>query len=182
MKAKIFLVALIACLPLMASDCINDPFIVAINLETLRGNWRVNTGDGSFNDATTQNIRDLIDDSYRDKVKGFRIYDIVVGVTGPYPTGVVSGAGYFSFDGGPESQLLSFSGQYSAYASGVSLLNPGTLVTYNPVALNAFLTALNDIDNLPTEVRLRGAGTGPAVTQNFFIYMDIYIQADAEVD
>src|SRR6059036_2458765 len=96
MKTKLLLVAFCVALTTMGFECINDPIIVSINLDTISGCWRVNTGNGSFNDTTdTYFISDYINPSYKDKITALRIYDIIVRVTGPYPTGVATGDGYF---------------------------------------------------------------------------------------
>lgn len=182
MKRTLVFVALLVALTTMGFECINDPLVVAINLDPISGCWAVNTGNGSFNDTEGPLvIKDYIDPSYKDKIKALRIYDIIVRVSGPYPTGVVTGDGYFTFDAGTERRLLGFSGQYAAYANGVSLLNPGGLVTYDPVGLAALIAAFSNINNLPQQVVLRGAGSGPAVTQNFNLCMELKFQADADV-
>lgn len=185
MKPKILIAVLILSFSTLGSDCINDPFLVAVNLDLIEGVFSVNPGDGSFNDQSgVINIRNLIDSNFRDDIRGFRLYDIRVRVQGPYPAGTVSGDCYYSLDGGPERQFLSFAGAYSAYAAGVSLLNPGTppLVTRNAANLALLLAALNDINNLPGTIQLRGAGTGPAVTQTLQVVVEVYLQADAEVN
>jgi hypothetical protein len=182
MKTRTILFLILASLPLMGSSCIYDPFIVSVNLKTMGHSFRVNTGSGSWNDTSGAIVvQDLIDEAYRDDIVGFRLYDIKVSVSGPHPNGLVSGNGYYRFDNGVERRLLSFSGQYSDYEAGVSLLNPAGLVTYDPTGLPIFLSALNDIHNLPTVVRLRSSGSGPAVTSNFNVNIDIYIQADAQI-
>jgi hypothetical protein len=184
MKPRIVLVALMLVMSTLGSDCINDPFIVVVNLDLIEGRFRVNTGNGSFDDVSAvYNIRELIDDNFRDDLKKFRLYDIRVRVEGNHPTGTVTGTAYFRLDGGGWQQILSFSGPYSDYETSVSLLNPGTppRVTINPEGRNILLNALNDIENLPGTIQLRGAGNGPAVTQSFFIVVEVFLQAEAEV-
>jgi len=180
MKARLFLGAMLVMLMTTGSDCINDPLIVALNVDPITGCFRVNAGNGQFNDQTAPIIiKGLIPSDFSDKLREVRLYDIRIRVTGPYPTGVVNGACYFRFDNQPEQLLMTFSGAYSSYANGVSLLNAGGLATYNPTGLQAFVAALSNVNNLPTQIVLRGQGSGPAVTQNFNLCVDIFIQADA---
>ncbi len=180
MKTKLVLAALFVAIATMGFECINDPITITLNLDPISGCWSVNTGNGSFNDtAGPFEIGNFIDPSFKGKIKKLRIYDIIVRASGPYPTGVVTGDGYFTFDNGTEHHLLHFSGQYSSYANGVSLLNPGGLVTYDQAGLAALISAIGNVNNLPQIVTLRGAGSGPAVTQNFDVCMDLKFQADA---
>ena len=180
MKSKVFLGAIFVMLMTTGADCINDPLIVALNVDPISGCFRVNTGNGSFNDQTSPIIiKGLIPSDFADNLREIRLYDIRIRVVGPYPTGNVTGACYFSFDNQPQQLLMTFSGAYSSYANGVSLLNPAGLAAYNLPGLQAFIAALSNVNSLPTQIVLRGQGSGPAVTQNFSICVDILVQADA---
>lgn len=183
MKTKLLFVALFVALTTMGPDCINDPIIVAVNLDPVTGCWTVNTGNGAFNDSTTINvdleIKNNIDESYRDKILKLRIYDIIVRVAGPYPTGPVSGDGYFRLPTGGGIHLLHFTGQYADYGAGVSLFDP-THITPDNAGVQALVNAFSDINNLPQTITLRGTGGGPAVTQQFQLCCDIKFQAEAK--
>ena len=183
MKTKLLLVALFVALTTMGPDCINDPLIIAVNLDPVTGCWHVNPGDGLFNStAGPYNVADFIDPSYRDKIEKLRIRDIIVRVTPGFPAGNVSGDGYFGFDTPTANVLLlHFSGPYSSFANGgVSLLNPGGLITYDPAGLATLIAAISNVNNLPRTVVLRGVGGGPPVTPpSFDVCCEIYFQADA---
>lgn len=178
MKAKLLLSILLVFLTTVGADCINDPIVVAVTIDPIEGCYNVTPGNGSFSGTTTVTLKNLIPSDFRDKLKGFRVYDVTVKVEGPYPSGNVSGNGYVRFDSGQELHVLSFSGQYSAFANGVSLLNSGGLISKG-TGFASFLSQISNLNNLPTQATLRGQGSGAAPTQTFSLCIIISLQADA---
>ena len=185
-KTLFILCAMTVALSVMGSECVNSPFIVAVNLDAMSSCFDINPGDGTWNDTSdTIIIQDLIDDNFQDDITGFRLYDIRVKVTDGYPAGFVSGSVSYSFNFGPFNTIItSFQGQTAEFmGAGVSLLNPGTLITYNQAELNAFVTALNDPNFTPQQIVLSSTGAGPSpVPAGEQLCVDIYVQADAEVN
>lgn len=182
MKTKLLLAVLFVALTTMGFECINDPIIVALKLDVVTVCAAVNTGNGQFNSSTTIVVRDLIPESFRDKLKGLRIYDIRVYVKGPYPTGNVNvnGDGYVKFPTTQNIHLLNFQGQYSAFANGVSLLN-SRLITLDAAGLAQVLPILTNVSQvLNTTVMVSAIGGGPPVTQSFSVCIEVYFQADAD--
>jgi hypothetical protein len=131
-------------------------------------------------------IQDLIDDSFEDDIVGFRLYDIRVKVTEGYPDGFVDGSVSYSFDDNPtfSTVITRFQGQAAEFkGGGVSLLDPGTLITYNQAELEAFVDALNNSNSFPQVIVLASAGSGPpSVPDSEAVCVDIYVQADGEVN
>jgi hypothetical protein len=188
MKTKTMLLSisgLALAMSLMGSDCINSPFVVAVNLDAVSGCFDVNPGDGSWNDQTDPIvIQDLIDENFQEDITGYRLYDIRVRVSDNYPDGTVMGDHVsYSFDFGPFTQVItSFQGQSSQFkGQGVSLLDPQGLITFDQTALNAFVSALNDPNSTPQTIILSSAGSGPG-SPGIQVCVDIYIQADGEVN
>ncbi len=183
MKTKIILAACVIIMTTAGFDCINSPLIVALNAP-IAGCVPVNTGNGSFDNTTSAiSIIGSIPSDYQNKLAALRISDIRVSVSGNYPTGNVSGTGYFKFNNAATyTTLLTFQGPYSSFAAGVSILNSGGLITVNPIGLNALITALSNVNNLPSTITLRGQGNGPAVTQSFNLCLNISLQADANAN
>ncbi len=185
-KPLLILCALTLALSVMGSECINSPFIVAVNLEAMSACFAINPGDGTWNDTSDPIvIQDLIDDNFEDDIVGFRLYDIRVKVTEGYPDGFVTGSVSYSFDSAPFSTVItSFQGQAAQFKQGgVSLLNPGTLITYNQAELQAFVNALNNPNSFPQVIVLSSTGTGPfPVPDGEHVCVDIYVQADGEVN
>ncbi len=191
MKTKLALAACVVLLVTAGFDCINSPLNVALNLDPVAACSTVSPGNGSFFGSTNVNLATLIPSSFTNNLRGLRVYDIRVQATGQYPNGVVSGQGFVRFGSDPELQVLSFSGQYSAFGveNGVSLLNSGGLVTAGPgfvafmsrIATISAALASNSDTALPS-VTLRGTGSGPANSQTFGVCIKIYFQADANAN
>jgi len=185
-KPLLLLSVLTVALSVMGSECINSPFIVAVNLEAMSACFEINPGDGTWNDTSDPIvIADLIDENFQDDIVGFRLYDIRVKVTEGYPDGFVTGSVSYSFDSAPFSTVItSFQGQAAEFKQGgVSLLNPGTLITYNQAELQAFVNALNNPNSFPQVIVLSSSGTGPSpVPAGEQVCVDIYVQADGEVN
>jgi hypothetical protein len=73
-KPLLLLCVLTLALSVMGSECINSPFVVAINLEAMSACFDINPGDGTWNDMSDRIvIQDLIDDSFEDDIVGFRL-------------------------------------------------------------------------------------------------------------
>jgi hypothetical protein len=182
MKAKLFLVLSIVVMTTMGFECINDPITVTVNADLLTGCFKINPGNGSFNDSTTTiNIGNLIPSDYRDKLKKIRIYDIRIRVSEPHPNGIVTGSAYYRFIGEPSRRLCGFSGQYEAFSQGVSVLNSGGLITPDPAGFPLLVQKLQNASTILTQsVVLRGQGTGPVVTQQLTLCVDIYLQVEGE--
>jgi hypothetical protein len=178
----VFAVTMVAvALSTMGSDCVNDPWIVSVDLDPLGACYGVNTGDGSWNDASDPIvINDLIDDTFEEDVTGFRLYDIRVRLTDNYPDGTVGGSVSYSFDSGATTELLTFSGPSSAFkGEGVSVLDPQGVITYDQDALDQFVQTLNN-QPWPQTAIVSSAGDGPPVPPSTQVCVDLYIQADAK--
>ncbi len=183
MKTKLLLLVLVVVVMTTTGfDCLYDPITVSVDADPISGCATINTGNGSFNSSTGQiSVKGLIPSDFRENFQALRIYDVRVSVTHPHPEGIVSGDVYVRFDSQPETRLLRFSGQYETFSAGVSLRNSGGLITYNPVALSSLLSGLTSFNSLPNVAVLRAQGAGPAVTANFNVCMDVFLQVDSNV-
>ena len=185
MKAKTVLtiVAMTVALSTMGSECINSPFTVVANLDAIQQCYPVDQGSGTWiGQSDPIVISDLIDENFEDDITGYRLFDIRVKVTGPYPDGEVSGNLKYSFDSQPFQEILTFVGQSSQFkGSGVSFLNPGDLITINQAALNAFVAVLNQ-SVLPQSIVLMSQGSGPPVPVGVSVCFEVFVQADAQID
>lgn len=179
MKMKLVLAALLIVLLNTGSSCVNDGFLVAVNLP-ISHTWAINGGSSTnFSGSTTTiTLANQIDASYSDKIQGARYYDIRVSVGGAY-SGNVNGTAYIN--GTP---LLTFSGSWADFQTPQSLLGASPHVTPQTAGVVVLVNALNTFKSNPsTVVTLSANGSlsqGP-VPNGLTITVEILAQVDAQV-
>jgi hypothetical protein len=184
MKTKALLLLLVGILATTGSTCINDGFLVAVNL-TIPGCFNIKEGP-TLSWTITQpgqpvvvKLANQIDESYRDNIKSARYYDLRVKVTGTY-TGSVSGICYVN-----NSPLLTFSGNWSDFVNGQSLLGNSQHVTVQTSGVVALVAALNQFRTDPDVVitlSSSGSLSGQSpVPSGLAVCLEILSQVDAEV-
>lgn len=190
MKAKITLVALCAALSTYGSSCMHEGILIPVNM-TIGSCTAVPASPQvpvAFDESTTIQLSDLIEESFRDKVKGVRYYDLRVKGAGSYG-GNVAAAIYIN------GQLLLNIGSgtghatpvaWSTFATPQSLLGASQVLGTSPGGVSALASALNQfVNNQSTSVTLRAVGvvTGPApVPSGLQVCFDILAQVDASLN
>jgi hypothetical protein len=172
------LVALLVALSTMGFNCINDSFDVAVNMPLTLTLPVIAGPAGPYSGSATIHLKDLVDQSYRDKLKNARLYDIRISTSGQY-AGTVSGT--VKID---NSTLLTYSGAWNDFNSPVSLFGGSTLVQKNPAGVAAVIALLNGfLTNQDETTVLSGNGTiGTATVPNgLSITIQILAQVDSEV-
>jgi len=181
MKTKILLVFLLGLLATTGSTCIQDGFVVAVNLP-LDLCVSINQGnDPSFAGSQTVYLKDQIDAAYLDKIKEARYYDVQVQVKGDFSGNIYNGKCYVD-----NKKLLDFAGTWDSFKTSQSLLGGSTLIKTDTTGLNALLNALVRFKTQPsTSVVLSGEGVlGGQVTipSGLSVCLKILAQVDAEVN
>jgi hypothetical protein len=192
MKAKLLLLVLLVALMTNGSSCINQGFIVPVNLN-INPCYNINAGPaGPFGGVQTVYPVNLIDQSFQDNIKGARYYDIQVTANGTY-SGNVSGVVYVSLNGGAEQPLLLVGGgtahntavPYASFNTPQSLLGTSPYVGTSAGGVAILTNALNQIaTNSNTYITLRAAGTvsGATVPSGLSVCITILAQADASLN
>ncbi len=181
MKTKLLLVFLLGILATTGSTCIQDGFVVAVNLP-LDLCVDINPGnDPTFSGSQTIRLSDQIDASYLDKIKNARYYDVQVQVKGDFSGNIYNGKCYVD-----NKKLLDFAGTWNEFKTSQSLLGGSTLIKTDTTGLNALLNALNRFKTQPsTTVVLSGDGVlgGQAtIPAGLSVCLRILAQVDAEVN
>ncbi len=181
MKTMTFvLVTLLVAIASVGFSCINDSFLVAVNLP-LTVEYKVNPGPAGVKIAdTTVYFKDQIDQSYVGKIQNVRYYDSQVSTIGTY-SGSVPPNGQLLID---NQLLLSFHGNWNDFNTPQSVLGSSPLVTPNNAGVAELLAKLNQfIANQNTSVHLAGSCTlvGPDVPAGLRLRVQILCQVDAEV-
>lgn len=182
MKMKLVLAGLLIVLLNTGSSCVNDGFLVPVNLPISK-TWAINSGGStSLNKDTTIVISSQLDPSYLGKVQKVRLYDIRVSVSGDFPSNPTV-AGAASVNG---TQVITFSGNWNDFKTPQSLLDPNSHA-HVAANTNVYLTlenALNAfISNSQSTVRLTSTGSvgATSVPSGLFLTIEILAQADAQV-
>jgi hypothetical protein len=179
MNMKIVLAGLLVVLMTTGSQCINDGFLVAVNLPISK-TWAINPGPTTTfgGSATAIVLANQLDASYKDKVKNARYYDIRVSVGGTY-AGNVNGTA--SING---TRLLSFSGSWANFQTPQSLLGSSSHITPDPAGVAVLVSALNAFSTNPAQVvslSANGSLSQGPVPSGLTFTVEILAQVDAEV-
>ena len=146
MKTRIVLLLLLAGLMTMGSQCINDSFIVAINLDAIGNCYQITVNAPTSTYApqpVTIDPASLLDQSYADKIKNARLVDITLGVTGY--TGTADGDVFFN-----GTTIFHYHGDFStprsllrdrAYFSNLNVTPLVNILTTRPLRFLALRTA-----------------------------------------
>jgi hypothetical protein len=176
MKAKMVIVALFVALATMGFDCINDNFLVSVNVKGITGKFRVNRGPGSFDDFATIRASDYLDEDFSSDIKEVRIYDIRVSTQGTFAGNVNSGT--VTVNGSPIVSLVG-STAWSAFTTPQSLLT-SSYINRNGGGVGVLVNAIKS----KLDVTLRGFGSlsGPVTTDSLYVIVEVFAQADATVE
>jgi hypothetical protein len=178
MKPWLILGVLIVALVTMGSSCINESFIIPVNVP-LQKDFTTNPG-GSWNDEVTFLIADEIPESLGDEVVGARLIDIEVWAENPPAEAVVQN-GVVYVNG---IVAATFSGTGAQFAAPVSLLNPGVpaLIVKNQAGIDEIERVLNQFITDPenTSVTLRSTGTVVPAVASQKVWVKITLQTDLE--
>jgi len=179
MKTKALLLLLLGVLATTGSTCINDGFLIAVNLP-MSGCFAINPGPNlNFSGSVTIRLSEQIDVSYIDDISSVRYYDIRVSTLGTY-TGSVSGIGYIN-----NIPLVTYSGQWSDFATPQSLLQNSPRIQTQQAGLNEVLRVLNQFKTDPNTSAVLSstgslAGQSP-VPAGLSVCIEILAQVDVKV-
>jgi hypothetical protein len=182
MKTKVLLLLLVGLLATTGSTCINDGFLVAVNLP-IKATFAINAGPNLvFSGTQTVKLVDLIDETYRDNIKSARYYDIRISTAGTY-----NGTVYFTakIDGTEFLKVKTQPWPWSDFATPQSLLGTSTKIEPVAAGLAQLVSRLNAFKTDPTvSIVLSADGTlsGQApVPTGLSVTLEILAQVDAEV-
>ncbi len=182
MKTKLLLLLLVGLLATTGSTCINDGFLVAVNLP-IKACFKINAGPNLvFSGAQAVKLADLIDASYLDNIKNARFYDVRVSTTGSY-NGTVYLVG--NIDGTKLIESKTQPWPWSDFLTPQSLLGGSTKITVNQPGLAQLVSRLNEFKTNPDVTVILSAngtlsGQSP-VPDGLEVCLEILAQVDAEV-
>ncbi|HET6272290.1 MAG TPA: hypothetical protein VFG32_04880 [Bacteroidota bacterium] len=186
MKSTIITLAVIFVgLSTLGSSCINDPFLISINVDPLTGCYTITPGSNlTFGGADTIDLATLVDDSYTDKIKNARFYDIRVQVTGTY-NGSVFGVGFIN-----DIPLLNYGSgtnatsptPWSSFATEQSLVGPSPFIKPQTAGITELIQVLQTRPLSSVRLSSNGTLSGQSpVPSGLQVCIKVYAQADAEI-
>jgi hypothetical protein len=181
MKTNLLLLLLVGLLATTGSTCINEGFLVAVNLP-IKATFNITAGPNlAFDGVYTVKLSDQIDATYLEHIKNARFYDIRISTTGTYNGTVYAVA---NIDG---VKLVTVKNQnWSAFATPQSLLVGSTSFEVDSLGLKQVGTRLAQFKASPgTTVAVLSAngtlsGQSP-VPSGLALVVEILAQVDAEV-
>jgi hypothetical protein len=177
MKTTTLLLAvLFVGLTTMGSSCVNEGFIVAVNVPISKCYSFTASGSNSYDSGPqTVDLAAIVGETYAENLQQSRLYDIKVTYTGPY-TGALSGSVFFQ-----GTRLVDFAGNAADFAGGPSLLTmPARFSNLNVTPL---LTALGTKPLPAVTVRATvNFAPAPAQGSSHSVCIDVLAQADGKVN
>ncbi len=181
MKTNVLLLLLVGLLATTGSTCINDGFLVAVNLP-IKGTFPINAGPSlAFDGTYTVKLADHIDASYLENIRNARFYDVRVSTTGTYNGTVYVVA---NIDG---VKLITVKNEsWSAFTTPQSLIGGSKLFEVDSLGLKQVGTKLLQFKTSPTTTStvLSASGTlsgQSPVPSGLAVVVEILAQVDAEV-
>lgn len=174
MKSKLLLVALALALTTQGFECINENFLISIDVKGITGTYDVNPGDGLFgppSDCVTFTADDYLDPDFTD-IKDVRIYDIRVSTIGTY--GVVNSA-TLTVNGTPILTLVG-STAWSYFNTPRSILTDPK-INKNLAGIAVLVNALKN--KAPVQICGQGSVGPVPVPAGLAVKVEVYGQVDA---
>lgn len=179
MKNRMLLLCLVIGLSTVSYNCINEDFLVAVDLP-FEGCYHINPGpDLDFEGSVTLMLEDELDESLQENITGARYYDIQVKALGTY-NGSVSGVARIN-----GIDLLMYSGKWSDFYTPQSLLGSSPYITPVQAGVDELLRVLASIPAPGTTTVTQssiGSLSGPSpVPSGLSVCIEILAQVDATI-
>jgi len=180
MKAKVFLVCLVAAFATLGSTCVNENIQVPLNV-ALADSFKINPGSNlNYSGDTLIVMEDLVEEAFRQNITAARFYDIRVWVTGTYNGSVVGGVVTIN-----NLPLLNYAGPWDSFKKPQSLLGKSPLITVSTPGYNELMRVLNQFPSNP-KLTVLLASTGllsgqSPVPAGLMVHYEILTQADADI-
>ena len=195
MKARILLLALLAAVMTYGSSCINEGFLIPVNLSINNCYLVTSTTIGLINTSPKSfALSTLIDESFRDNIKGARYYDIRVSSTGNF-TGNIVGTVSVSSPQSPTQQVLLYVGgganntnpvPWSTFSTPQTLLGASPYVRTSAAGVGVLVAALDRmVTDSNTSITLYVTGQTSGATSlpsGLSVCVEILGQVDARIN
>lgn len=176
--------AILLALSSVGSSCVNEGVMVSVNLNPIVGRFRLGTNT-TFAAAITVKLDSVISSEYKNNIRQGRVYDLKVRVEGDY-AGAVSGIVAIRIDGDSLKPILRFpesgSANWSAFRTSQSLLEKSPYLSPQPEGIDILLRALTSSPLPNVTLATLGTLSVAPVPDNLYVNVEVYLQADVEVN
>jgi hypothetical protein len=195
MKARILLLALLVAVMTHGSSCINEGFLIPVNLSINNCYLITSTAIGPIiTNPQPFALSTLIDASFRDNIKGARYYDIRVSTMGNF-SGNIVGTVSISSPQSPTQQVLLYVGggannttpvPWSTFSTPQTLLGSSPYVRTSAAGVAVLVAALDRMatdSNTSITVFVAGTTSGPtSLPSGLSVCVEILGQVDAQIN
>jgi hypothetical protein len=186
MKIWLIGVVLIVALSTIGASCVNDGVTVVVNLDPIIGRYKLRGGtDTTIYGTLSVKLDSLLSPDYREKIKQGRIYDLKVRVEGNY-SGTVAGFIAIQLPASAAIPMLKFppsgSTLWSDFRTSQSLLGRSPHLAPQRQGIDILLNALTQRPMPRITLIAFGALSIAPVPDNLYVIVEVYLQADAELN
>ena len=169
MKIRALILLLLAAIPLMGFNCVNDAFTISLNLAPFTGTYKLNPGPTTYGGSFSIDAKTLYDQGYT--LTGASVYDMTVSTAGP---NLGNCSGTVTINGKP---LLTYSGPWTAFNTPQSLLS-SRYITKDPTG-QGIAELISCVVNKKVAVFLTGGTvtTSPAAAGTNTLTISANVQA-----
>ncbi|MER3523237.1 MAG: hypothetical protein C4326_04025 [Ignavibacteria bacterium] len=184
MKTSVTIAALLLALSTIGSSCVNEGATVSVNLKPIVGRYRLGTST-TFSGLITVRLDSLVSAEYKQKIRQGRVYDLRVHVEGDY-AGAVSAVAAVRVRDGEVKQIIRFPAQgtvaWASFQTPQSLLSKSPYLAPQPEGISELLAALTTSPLPDISIMTLGTLTLAPVPDNLYVVIEVYLQADAEIN
>lgn len=168
----------------MGSSCVNDNASVSLNLKPIVVRFKLGTNT-VFAAAVTVKLDSIVGHEFRDRIRQGRVYDLRVKSEGSY-AGSVSGVAAIKVGSRDQQQILRFpetgTVPWSAFHTPQSLLSNSSYLSAKPEGISELLSALTFQPLPDITLSVLGVLNVAPVPDNLYVTLEVYLQADAEIN
>ncbi len=185
-RNTLYAAAIVVLLSSIGASCVNDDFLVVLNLSPIVGKYRIPAGnDTSFSGTIIIRLDSLVSPEYKSSLKRGRVYDVKIRAEGEY-AGSIACLTQVRIGSGPVDNLVRFpasgSTSWSIFRNTQSLLGVSPYLAPDPAGISQLLHALTSVPLPSITLIATGHLNVAPVPDNLYVVVEVYLQADAELN
>lgn len=185
-KCFLVLCVAVAMLSSLGASCVNDGVTVVVDLSPIIGRFQIRSGnDTTFTGSIAVRLDSIVPPEFRDRLTHGRIYDLKVKVEGNY-TGSVTGNITIQVENSVATELIRFpasgTAPWSSFSVPQSLLGRSSYLVARPQGIDLLIQAFSARPMPQITLTAFGVLSVAPVPDNLYVTVELYLQADAEIN